>query len=258
MPALLLLRLTWPEIMLYAGLAAPVLVGLPLGGLFFLRRSGTAWANHFYGFFLLAAAGTLLHHLLRLAGLYQQYPTWETWPIYLSLAIPVCLFFHVKLCLYPAYRLRFTDLKHFVLPVGQWIFFIVLCLRPTAVREAFDRYFYNPFYGGMEQGFYLISFVAYLYFSYAYLRRRRMEQRRRVLARKIWYLRRLLRTTLLLFIIHAGFIISDFVSFEIFGINLHQNAFFAACGALSYAFLVYWWCLYGTQVLIWGRKRLED
>lgn len=255
MPALAL-SLGWSVILLYAGLAAPVLVGLTLGALFFLKRSGDIRANRFFAFFLLAAAGTLLHHGLRLAGLFDRFPAWETWPIYGSLAIPVCLFFHVKLSLYPGYRLRFTDLKHFVLPVGQWIFFLVMCLRPTPVREDFGRYFYNPFYGGMEQAIYLVSFVAYLYFSYAYLRRRRMELHRRVLPRIIWYLRRLLRTTLLLFVIHAGFIVSDFISFEIFGVNLRQNAFFAACGALSYASLVYWWCLYGTQVLIWGRKRL--
>lgn len=256
MPALPLV-ITWPEILLYAGLAAPVLVGLPLGGLFFLKRSGSRSANYFFGFFLLAAAGTLLHNLLSLSGVFTAHPTWRTWPLYLSLAIPVCLFFHVKLSLYPAYRLRFTDAKHFLLPVGQLLFFIVLTLRPASVRADFDRYFYNPFYGGMEQALYLVTFVAYLYFSYAYLRRRRLEMSRRVLPRKIWYQRRLLRTTLVLFIFHAGFILSDFISFEIFGINLRQNAFFAACGALSYAFLVYWWCLYGTQVLIWGRKRLE-
>jgi hypothetical protein len=254
---LLPLTISWPELFLYAGLAAPVAVGIPLGGLFFLKRSGSRRANIFYGFFLLAAAGTLLHNLLSLSGVFEHYPAWRTWPLYLSLAIPVCLFFHVKLSLYPAYRLRFTDGKHFLLPVGQLLFFVVLCLRPDEVRTAFDRYFYNPFYGAAEQALYLMTFVAYFYFSYAYLRRRRLELARRVLPRKIWYLRRLLRTTLLLFVFHAGFLLSDFISFEVFGINLRQNALFAACGALSYALLVYWWCLYGTQVLIWGRRRLE-
>ncbi|MEM9260536.1 MAG: hypothetical protein AAGA62_12875, partial [Bacteroidota bacterium] len=62
--------------------------------------------------------------------------------------------FHVKISLYPGYRFRWSDLKHLSLPIGQTIYFIIVFLFPVFRHEE-GRYFYNPFYGGLEQALFL-------------------------------------------------------------------------------------------------------
>lgn len=96
---------------------------LSIGVLFFLKRSGSRQANAFYGLLLITFALTLLHNILDFSGVYERFPRVKFLPLYYTLAFPTLLFYHVKLSLYPAYELRVTDIKHFILPVLQFLFF---------------------------------------------------------------------------------------------------------------------------------------
>lgn len=57
-----------------------------------------------------------------------------------------------------------------------------------------------------------------------------------------------------LFVIHAVFVITDFICYEFLGINLRSVRPYVALGMLSFAALAFWLGTYGFQVLVWGRK----
>jgi len=234
-----------------------VVQALTVGSLFFFKRSGDRRSNWFFGVLLITFGLTLIHNIFNFIELYEVWPEGKFLPLYFTLSFPVLLFFHAKLSLYPSYQIRWTDAKHFILPVGQLLFFVVMFLQPVAVKAAMGRVYFNPFYGAFEQGLYLTSFFAYLYFAYRYIRQRRLEVRRERNPhewRKVLYLRTLVRVLLVLYIIHTVFVVTDFVYYEFLEINLRAVKFYVALGMLSFAALGYWMGTYGFQVLIWGRK----
>ena len=254
---------SWLYYLLLLSLGGGVLMSITAGSLFFLKRSGVKRANIFYGLLLLCIGGTLLHNIIYVIGFYDHYPAYKFFPIYFTLAIPTLLFFHVKLSLYPEYRLRWSDAKHFALPLAQWLFFWSVFLRNPIDKLTVSRDFYNPFYGGLEQAIYLASFFAYLYFSYRYvshLRQTAGAPKRQKLTvaegRKVWYLSKLLKGLFILFGIHTAFVLTDFFCYEFLFINLRSVRVYAGMGALSFAAMVYFLSVYGFQVLFWGRKRL--
>ena len=231
-----------------------VFQGIAVGSLYFLKRSGGRKANFFYGFLLISFALTLLHNIFLFTAFYERFPQFTFFPLYFTLAFPTLLFYHVKFSLYPNYRFRWTDLKHFILPVGQFIFFVAIFLSTLEVRNNMYRHFYNPFYGGIEQAIYLTTFFAYLYFAFRYVRQKQRTVRNRKEQKKAAYLSNLLKILFILFAIHAMFIVGDFISYEFLDVNLKSLKPYAALGALSFAALLFWLSLYGFQVLIWGRK----
>jgi len=245
---------SWLYYLLLLALGAGVGASLFIGWLYFFKRTGVRRANVFYGILLLCIGSTLLHNILVVTGFYEHFPQYKFFPIYFTLAIPGLLFFHVKLSLYPHYRLRWTDSKHFLLPLSQWLFFWYIFLLPTASKLTVGRYFYNPFYGGLEQAIYLGSFFAYLYFSYRYVYQRRRHKLNITEGRKVWYLSKLVKGLFVLFGIHAAFVLTDFFCYEFLYINLRSVRIYAGMGALSFAALVYFLSVYGFQVLFWGRK----
>ena len=237
-------------------LAVTVVAASGLGGLFFLKRSGDARANFLYGGLLVAGGLTQLHFLLDFGGWLREFPALRNLPIYFTLWLPVLLFLHVKVSLYPQYRLRWTDAKHFMLPLAQLLYFLGSWLVPTW-RNPAGRSFYSPFYGGLEQALYLLYWPLYLFFSYQYLRRRRGQLGRRSLPRLLWYLRKLLKGCLLFVIAYAILSLADFASFKYLAIDLRERAWYASVQSLSFAVLLWWLCTYGFQVLLWGRRLLR-
>ncbi len=237
-------------------MAVSLLAAIGIGGLFFLKRSGELRANRLYGALLIAGGLTQLHFLLLFSGLALRRPELEFLPIYLTLWLPVLLFFHVKISLYPGYRFRIGDLKHFIFPVAQLLFFISIWLIPS-FRIPEGRYFYSPFYGGLEQALYLIIWPAYIIFAYQYLRRRRAQLGRRTLPRLLWYLRKLLKGSMLFVIAYAILAVSDFVSFNYFFVDMRSQQWYAGAQSLSYTVLLLWLTVYGFQVLLWGRRLLR-
>ena len=246
--------------LLLMALSCGLAYGLVLGVLFLFKRSGEKRANIFFALLLFAFSLTLLHNVLVITGFYVSFPAWKFIPIYFTLAFPPLFFYYVKLNCYPSYHLRWTDAKHGMLPIGQFLFFMILFLFPVSCKSNIDRNFYNPFYGAFEQFLYLSTFFAYLYFAYRYV----IQRRRQIDKRDVWkykrtlYLEKLLQILFFLFCIHTFFVLSDFTSYEFLNINLRAVKPFAALGALSFAALLYWLCIYGTQVLIWGRRVFKN
>lgn len=237
-------------------MAASTLAAIGIGGLFFLKRSGDPRANGFYGGLLIAGGLTQAHFLMLFTGIFAWNPALEFLPIYFTLWLPVLLFFHVKISLYPSYQFRIGDLKHFIFPVAQFLFFVSIWLFPS-FRRPEGRYFYSPFYGGLEQALYLIVWPAYIFFSYEYLRRKRQQLKRRTLPRLLWYIRKLLKGSMLFVIAYAILALSDFLSYNYLFVDMRNQEWYAGAQSLSYTVLLIWLTIYGFQVLLWGRRLLR-
>ncbi|KAA3630803.1 MAG: hypothetical protein DWQ02_17365 [Bacteroidetes bacterium] len=240
--------------LLVAVMLAGVLHCVSVGFLFFFKRSGVKRANYFFGILLIAIGLTLLHNIFIISGIYESYPRLKFLPIYFTLTLPVALFYYVKLTLYPAYRLRTSDIKHFLLPVFQFLFFAGMFLMSVEFKSKIDRHFYNPFYGAFEQFLYLVGFFAYMYFAYRYIMQRQKTLVKKQSAKQILYLKKLIQILFVLFLIHTAFIVGDFAGYELLNISLRTVKPYAALGALSFAALAYWLGTYGFQVLLWGRR----
>ncbi len=240
-----------------AGLmAVTLLAAIGIGGLFFLKRSGDSRANALYGALLVLGGLTQLHFLLLFANFHAARPYLQFLPIYFTLWLPVLLFFHVKISLYPTYRMRWGDLKHFILPVAQLLFFLGIWLVP-AYRRPGGRYFYSPFYGGLEQALYLIIWPAYIIFAYQYLRRKRGQLGWRTLPRLLWYLRKLLKVSMLFVIAYAILAVSDYLAYTYLFFDMRVQEWYTAAQSLTYTVLLLWLTVYGFQVLLWGRRLLR-
>ena len=215
-------------------LSVGVLQALTVGALFFFRRAGGKLANQFFGLLLITFGLTLLHNVFNMTGFYDRYPSLYFAPIYFTLAFPTLLFYYVKLSLYPAYKLRWTDAKHFLLPFGQIIFFLVLFIFPVEFKSQFGRHFYNPFYGAFEQFLYLSTFFAYMYFAFRYIRQKRRHIKDRIEGKKVLYLKYLVQILFILFFIHSVFVVWDFFSYEFLNINFAYRP--ALCCIGSFVF----------------------
>jgi hypothetical protein len=240
--------------LLILSLAGVVLHALVVGPAFLASKAGERRANLCFGILLITFGLTLLHNIFTFTDFYEHHPSLRFLPIYFTLAFPPLLFFYVKLNLYPSYQLRWTDGKYFLLPLFQWIYFVGMFFADERLKMEVDRQFYNPFYGAMEQGLYLVTFIAYMYFAYRYLRRKRSRISSSQEAKKVLYLEKMLQVLFVLFGIHVLFVLADFAFYEFFGINLRSNKPFAALGALSFAAVLLWLSMYGFQVLVWGRR----
>ena len=236
-------------------MAATTLAALGIGGLYFLKRSGDQRANYLYGTLLLAGGFTQLHFLLEFIGQFEVRPYLRYLPIYFSLWLPVLLFSYVKISLYPEYRFRWTDLKHLSLPVGQTLYFILIWTIPE-LRHEEGRYFYNPFYGGLEQALYLMGWPLYVFFSVLYLRRARRHLKTRSLPRQHWYLRKLLKGCVFFMVAYTVLALADFTAHKLEWADMREEVWYRGAQALSYTTLLLWLCVYGVQVLIWGRRLL--
>ncbi|MEL7161997.1 MAG: hypothetical protein AAFN92_14645, partial [Bacteroidota bacterium] len=90
--------------------------------------------------------------------------------------------------------------------------------------------------------------------SYLYLRRKRRQLNRRSLPRLLWYLRKLLKGCLLFILAYAILATADFLAFKFYWADLRAQPWYKSIQALSFTVLLLWLCVYGGQVLVWGRK----
>ena len=245
---------TIPFYILITFMAVGVLQSLSIGGLFFFKSSGIKRSNYFFALLLICFGFTLFHNILFLIDFYDFYPRLKFLPIYFTLSFPVLLFYYVKLDLYPTYRLKPSDAKHFVLPVGQFIYLLINCLLPLDQKFQTDRCFYSPFYGAIEQLLYLSLFFAYLYFARRYIIHRRKKNRDPSQVRRLFYLRKLVKVLFILFLVHAIMVVTDYAAYEFLQVNMRAFKPYAAFGILSFTALVLWVTTYGFQVLLWGRR----
>lgn len=222
-------------------------------GLMF-RKKDNKRADYFTAILLLAFASLCVHHILVLQNIYEEQPQWLFVPIYLTLSLGASLFFTVKLRLFSNYQFIGSDLKHFILPIGQWLYFLILFLGYSiSYRQGIGREFYSPFYGGIEMALYISTFYFYLFGAYRYTQLKISALRKNKKGGEPLFeamvLRRMLRVLLILFWINSAYIIIDFGMYELLGWDMHRLLGFTRFGDLSFAAMAGWVGLSGLQLL---------
>ena len=165
------------------------------------------------------------------------------------------LFYGVKLRLFSSYRFVGSDLKHFILPIGQWVYFIILFFFfGIAYRQEVGRQFYSPFYGGLEMALYIGTFYFYLFGAYRYTQlkiaalRKKQEGGERMF--EAFVLRRMLRVMIILFWINSAYIVVDFAMYELLRLDMHRFRGFTRFGDLSFVAMAGWAGVSGLLLLL--------
>ena len=178
-------------------------------------------------------------------GLYHQgwiaeAPRWYFLPVWFSLSFGPAIFYAVKFRLFPAYRLRGTDLKHFLFPVIQLLFFVwFLFISDRAKTDIFEHYVLER-YKFFEALLFTISWFTYLVMSYRYIKYRIAMTRkfyRPTEGQKLLSWKRLVKVLFVIGVINTTFITADFVAYNFMTINLYDLSGFAFWSDLSYALI---------------------
>ncbi|MBI5917131.1 MAG: hypothetical protein HY842_17305 [Bacteroidetes bacterium] len=232
-------------------LLAVVMLNGGVAGVLVFRRHENKRADYAFALLLVTYALTSLHHIFILRGVYNQHPEWCSLPLYFTLAFGALLFFSVKLRLFPGYRFTGPDVKHLVLPVGQFCYFLGTWLL---LGVPVERRFYSPFYGGLEMALYIFTFYTYQFAAYRFIRFKISALRKQQEGGPAMYetlvLRRMLRVMLLLFWVNSAYIVTDFVMYELLRLNMHDFRGFTRFGELSFAAMAGWAGLSGVQLLL--------
>lgn len=232
-------------------LCATVALNGAVAIVFLLRKNGDKRADLAFFGLLMAYSLTALHHVFILKGVFQANPHLTSLPLYFTLSLGVLLYISVKLRLFPTYKFMGSDLKHAVLPFGQFAYFIGAFLMTDGLLI---RRFYSPFYGGLEMALYIFTFYTYQFAAYRYIRFKVSALRKKKEGGQPLYealvLRRMLRVMLLLFWVNSAYIVTDFVMYELLRLNMHDFRGFTRFGDLSFAAMAGWAGLTGVQLLM--------
>ncbi|MFQ5445807.1 MAG: hypothetical protein ACE5FF_02640 [Saprospiraceae bacterium] len=235
-------------------LAACILLNVAIGFLFLLRKNENKRADFFFAAWQFAFGLTAFYEILVLQDIYREQPQWLFLPVYYTLSLGVLLFFSIKLRLFPTYKFVATDSKHFILPVGQFLYFLLLFVfADVAFRQSVGRKFYSPFYGGLEMGLYIATFYGYLFGAYRYIRYKVASMRHSGAGwplHEVLQLRRLVRVMLVLFWVNSVYIIADFVMYELLRLNMHDFRGFTRFGEFSFAAMAGWAGWMGVVLLL--------
>lgn len=243
---------TFTQYFLIFTIAFCAIVGLT----YLLRQNSRKKGDLSFSLLLFAFAFTLFNQLFILTNFYKENPKWLFLPIYFTLSFGPLLFFAIKLWLYSNYNFKKSDLKHAILPVFQFIYFIWLFFHSTEIKQSWDRNFYSPFYGAMEMCLYIGTFYAYLYSAYRYIRYKNVSLRHSKndsAKRQVLVMKRLLQVLFILFWINSGYIVADFVVYEVLKYDLHSIKGFTRLGDISFGMIGLWIAWWGWRNLI-GRK----
>lgn len=199
----------WVETGLFMAAAAVVLYGLLTAlAMLLLSRKGHL-AFRLLALCLLLLAATIGHEALLLAGAYDRFPRLRFLPVSLSLAVGPVFFHYVKARLYPGYRLRRKDLKHFLPALGQFSAYLALLIQPDIRKadlwEGLYRYYIHP----LENILFVLTGWIYLYFAYRFVKH---ELAHPTHPRRTLQARRLKRTAKVQFLFlsfYAAYLVDD-------------------------------------------------
>ena len=232
-----------------------MVLGLCVGLVFVIRRKRAHWsANYLFALLIFAMSLTLLNRLLAYTGVADRHPRWAFIPIYYTLSFGPLLFFYVKSRLFRSFELRMNDVKHFILPGVQAVLFLCLSFQSVEFIASFKEHFFSPFYGNFEKAVYMTTFFLYLYFSYRFILHERMRLGRlqaskanglRMQTLVAGWLKRMVKVLFILYCFNAFFLLTDYLGYKVFDVNLNNKALFTSGTELSFAAMVCWLALNG-------------
>lgn len=218
-----------------------VAAALATAVLYATKRSGNRSSNVFFALLLasfgLSVTALVFEHL----GLAARYPRLRYAPLWYTWTIGPAWFFYVKFSLFPAYRFRWSDLKHFVAPVVQFLTYAVVFsadlldgaegpVRVGGIRAT-----------TIEEVVFLASVGGYILAAYRYLRYRAREigdARLRWDYWKVRLLRRSQRVLVILLAFNFVFVAYNFAAEQASGFGLQHLRGFYASSSLSFGLIL--------------------
>lgn len=152
---------------------------------------------------------TIGHEALLLMGWYDRYAAYRFLPVSLSLAIGPVFFLYVKTRLYPAYRMKWSDSKHFLPLLAQLSAYVALLAQPVYRKvelwEGLYRYYIHP----IENVLFTLTGWIYLYFAYRFVKYELSVQRLPQARLDALRLKRTAKVQFLFLSFYAAYLIDD-------------------------------------------------
>lgn len=228
--------------------------GFSISILAWLQRKESNTAKLLFSWLISAFSFTLLHELLVWVKLFDRYPVLYFFPIYFTLSFGPLLFFYVKSTLFPTFKLGRSDIKHFLLPIGQVSYFMFMFFMPASTKTYNWTHDYSVFYGTFAYPLYIFTFTAYTYFAYRYIRYRQKSFAHIVhLAEDKRQVGRLMFMVLGLYLLlwcNSFFVITNFLFDYFLNINLYSYRAFQFFIDASFGSMVCWVGAYGYYKLV--------
>ena len=217
------------------------LVSLALGTavIYLVKRSGRWSANVFFAVLLVAFALSITTLVLEHLALTARYPRLRYVPIWLTWTIGPAWFYYVKFSVFPTYRWRWTDAKHFAFPLLQAGYYTVVFFG--ALHQRTPGEVFGVATTTLDEGIFLGSVLGYLFAAYRYLRYRAREIGAAPLRWDYWkvrLLRNAQRILILLLAFNFVFVAWNYTTERAYGIGLLHLRSFYASSSLSFGLIL--------------------
>lgn len=160
---------------------------------------------------LILLCSAIGHEALLLGGGYDRFPSIRFLPVYMTLAVGPVFFHYVKARLYPAFRMRRKDIKHFLPAVGQISAYIALWAQRDGIKDDLWNGFYRYYLHPVENLFFVATGLVYLFFAHRFIRYeigvRKKDEGLLVSIR----LKRTTKVLALFLLVYAGYLVDDTV-----------------------------------------------
>lgn len=236
----------WLDYFVKLLLLLTILQGIALAIVYAIKTNGKRQTNYLYAALLFSSSLTLLHQLLYYLGYANQNPRLNFLPIYFTFLLGPLLFYYVKSASYKTFILNKEDIKHFILPIAQFSFFVLTYNRPSHDLLSIKNSILFPYYGVFEKFIFAVTFLAYLYFASKFVKvNLQHEQQTYWQKRNNFRLRVLLKISYYLFLLHAILLISDPVLYKFFKIDVNNLKIITWLHYLTFAATIVWYGIWG-------------
>ena len=243
------LSISLPDAISALLMVGAVLQGLAVSVISWLSRKESSLAKFIFSVLISAMSLTLLYETGIRLHFFAKYPRFYFLPIYFTHAFGPLLFYYVKATLYPKFTLKWSDLKHFLLPVAQFSFFVfVLFKDPQLKRERWDNDF-SMLYGTFGYPVYLLLFTSYSYFAYRFIKFKikALEHvgHSKYEEKHVQRVRKMVKGLYFLLLVNSSFVICNFLSQYFFHYALTFNPVYRFFSDCSFAAMILWVGAYG-------------
>lgn len=246
------ISLSWDEFKFLRGMAdlivsvimvVAVLSGWTMGWVYLLRWRGNRKANTQLAILLLFFSVCVLNNLLVHSGILHPFREKYFVPLWYTLSLGPALYYFIKFTLYPAYEIRWTDSKHFALPVAQGVFYWGVYFSGDDAQAWLWQHFLAPFFKTFEGILYVFFLFTYLTLAYRYIKYKQAVVRRKgqywEYSKSVW-LQWTIKFLFALAVVNTSYIVMDFVVYNFLGWNLYSVKGFSYLGDLSFAAMLFW------------------
>ena len=218
-----------------------ILIVLALGTAFgyFTKRSGNRSSNVFFALLLLAFSLSIGSLVFEHLGLPAKHPALRFVPLWFTWTIGPAWFFYVKFSVFPSYRWRWTDAKHFLVPASQAIYYTAVFYG--GLGEVVPEVIFGVKATTLDEVIFLLSVFGYLFAAYRYLRFKAREIGNRTLRWDYWkikLLRRSQRILVALLAFNFIFVVFNFTTVHQSGVGLLHLRGFYASSSLSFGLIL--------------------